>query len=148
MHYLAFLLFTASALAGGATPSTPPAAENVTWVAGAAGSVSWTVPDASYHAFQDPVTRRFRAPTPAERARVPELRRGVGAAVSRPLVEERLPGPTGGVRLDLQGRFRSALVATRGEDGRLHVGCAEAHSPESPNTFTVPRAPSPRRSDP
>lgn len=141
MHYLAVLLFTASALAGDATPSTPPEKENVAWVAGAADSVTWTVPDASYRAYQDPITRRYRAPTPAERAGVPELRRGVGAAVSRPLVEERLPEPTGGVRLDLQGRFRSALVATRGEDGRLHVGCAEAHGPESPNSFTVHRAP-------
>jgi hypothetical protein len=37
------------------------------------------------------------------------------------LVEE--PAPGGGVMIDLQGRFRSAVTATVGADGKSHLDC-------------------------
>ena len=52
----------------------------------------------------------------------------VRAALSRSsagLREQRLPGPAGGIGIDLQGRFQSAVVAARSADGRLSLVCTD-----------------------
>jgi len=54
----------------------------------------------------------------------------VRAALSRSsagLREQRLPGPAGGIGIDLQGRFQSVLVARKSADGRLSLVCTDDH---------------------
>ena len=53
--------------------------------------------------------------------------RGGGRSTSAESLTE-TPGqtPAGGVRLDLQGRFRSYTAATKDEEGRIKVHCLPA----------------------
>ncbi len=56
-----------------------------------------------------------------------EMREALGRMIntsSEGLVEEKLSDGT--VLVDLKGRFRSAMVATVGEDGKLHTKCFSA----------------------
>lgn len=81
-------------------------------------------PAAALAAFKDPETGRFMAPPSGA------LRRRPGSAAGEDLDRStaglaEVPGetPAGGVRLPLGGRFRTRLVARRGEDGRLTLSC-------------------------
>jgi hypothetical protein len=72
--------------------------------------------------YIDPKTGEPTTPPPGaavEAAPAVQQRSGEG------LVEETLPG--GGVKVDLQGRFKTPLVVTVGPDGRARVG----HAPSS-----------------
>ena len=69
--------------------------------------------------YRDPATGRFTVPPPGLVPVVPKVLK----IPLRPLVERRVERPGGGVRVDLGERFSSALVVTRGEDGRLRTEC-------------------------
>ena len=74
--------------------------------------------------FKDPATGRLRG-RPPEAAR-PVLPPAVVQALSRsPRGLRQRPGatPAGGVRLDLEGRFRSPLVAVKAADGSIRIEC-------------------------
>ncbi len=82
-------------------------------------------PAAGMRAYKDPVTGRFVEPP----AGAPERAMATQAAVSTTaegLTETAGQTPAGGVRLDLQGRFRSHAVATRDVEGRVKVHCLPA----------------------
>lgn len=81
-------------------------------------------------AYRDPISRRFVAAEVAlPQGR--ELAEGVvGGAPRRVAVERAVAGPVGGYRVGLResGRAVSAVVAWRGEEGEVLVGCG----PEDP----------------
>lgn len=82
-------------------------------------------PTAGMRAYKDPVTGRFGEPP----AGAPERAVAAEAAVStsaESLTETPGQTPAGGVRLDLQGRFRSYSAATKDEEGRIKVHCLPA----------------------
>lgn len=88
-------------------------------------------------AFKDPATGRWTVPgtdppgaTPPPA--LPEgLSRGPGTS-GRGLIERPGRSRAGGVRLPLEGRFRRALIARKGADGKLVLGCIEGGSPPEP----------------
>lgn len=74
--------------------------------------------------YIDPVTGEFAEP-PAGAA--PALSASSSTSHAG-LVETRSRVPGGGVTVDLQGRFRSSLVATMGTDGKIairHLPCVQ-----------------------
>jgi hypothetical protein len=91
-------------------------------------------------AFKDPATGRFVAPPAGAAAGAGQLLPRVLDRSQAGLVEE--PGETGagGVRLDLQGRFASALVARRDEAGHLQLECATAPPTTAAPQRTEPAA--------
>jgi len=76
----------------------------------------------------DPSTRLPTSlPTPEQSRAMEALLRAQTNRSTVGLVEE--PGPTGGVQVNLRNRFRSPVVAVRGENGKVaydHVRCAPA----------------------
>ncbi len=80
--------------------------------------------DAGLRVYKDPATGAFVVPAPgtAADARV--------STSSEGLVETRGTSAAGGMRLDLQGRFRSYAIATKDEQGRVTVRC-EPNTPHS-----------------
>jgi len=119
------LLLAVSALQAGAVLATGPL--DPPWLAELApracvadSAAGGRLPGfAAMQIYRDPATGRFSPPPGTVRVVLPsavELR-------ARPLVERRVPGPGGGVRVDLSGRHAAALTVTRGADGRLRIGC-------------------------
>jgi hypothetical protein len=89
-------------------------------------SAAGTTAAAAMTAFKDPQSGRFVAPREGAFTGPGQLLlRGLDRSQAG-LVEQ--PGETaaGGVRLDLQGRFGSALVARRDAAGHLTLECATA----------------------
>ena len=98
-----------------------------TWIAACAALTAWTslagaeppdtaAPAAGMRAYADPRTGAPReTPPPGESipATAAFSRSGSGLAET--------PGPRGGVMVDLQGRFKSPLVATVAPDGTLRI---------------------------
>lgn len=81
-----------------------------------AGDASSTPATPGMRVYVDPETGQPTAPPPdaaVEAAPLAQQRSGEG------LVEEPLPG--GGVKVDLQGRFRTPLVVKVAPDGSAHV---------------------------
>ena len=106
-------LVPAPALLGCEPPEAPPPA---------AAAPAPTTRPAGLLAFVDPVTGKLFEPPPAD---VEEMLRSASfrAAVSTShdgLTE--VKRPTGGYGLNLQGRFRSAVVAVVGPDGKVRMG--------------------------
>ena len=105
-------------------------------------SVRWVDPSAStgladlldgppVQAYRDPLTRRFRQPSPEE---VTALRAATEAAVAerrRPLLEQALDGPAGGFRLELDDSFRRELRAVLGPGGMSLTCVGKARYPMS-----------------
>lgn len=77
----------------------------------------------------------FLSPEVAGVGRTPEAVAQAVASVPRieareaaPLVERKVEGPAGGVRLSLGGRFRGTLTARVGPDGHLQRECGGGES--------------------
>ena len=88
------------------------------------GSAGVDKGSAGMRVYIDPVTRDF-AELPTGRTLAPSASSSTAHAG---LVETRSRVPGGGVTVDLQGRFRSSLVATIGTDGKLairHLPCVQ-----------------------
>jgi len=86
---------------------------------------------AAMRIYRDPQTGEVGAP-PAGAPSAEELE-SLGDAFStssQGLVETPSPVQGGGVKVDLQGRFRSPLVATQGADGK----CSIQHRPQTPDS--------------
>ena len=82
----------------------------------AAGEPTDASAQSGMRAYADPRTGTLRStPPPGTAMPAPAAFSRSGAG----LVETR--APDGGVTIDLQGRFRSPLVATVGPDGTLHI---------------------------
>ena len=70
----------------------------------------------------------LQPPAGAPATETPEALEKAFSTSSEGLVETPSPVPGGGVILDLQGRFRSPLVATQGADGKISI----EHGPAVP----------------
>ena len=72
--------------------------------------------------YIDPKTGEFTKPPPgvAPTEVSPSLKDALSTS-SEGLVETPSPAPGGGVMIDLQGRFRSPLTATRDAEGKLKI---------------------------
>lgn len=80
--------------------------------------------NAHSQAYRDPETGRWTAPPPeVVEGHGPQRLSAATSTTAEGLTEESLEGPRGGVRVNLRGRFRSALVADRDPAGRVQVGC-------------------------
>lgn len=92
-----------------------------------AGPEPSPVAAAGQKAYIDPATGRIlpRPPAgaPSSAAQQPDLNNS-----SEGLVEQASPKPGGGYMLDLKGRFRSTVYATKGPDGKPQV----RHVPVTP----------------
>jgi len=92
-----------------------------------AAAAASTAPAGADDAVELPVEAQLDRAAGAEKTtRTVMVLPAVRAALSRSttgLREQPLPGPAGGIGIDLQGRFQSAVVATRGIDGRLALMC-------------------------
>lgn len=72
----------------------------------------------------------LQPPAGAPAAETPESLEKAFSTSSEGLVETPSPVPGGGVILDLQGRFRSPLIATPGADGKISI----EHMPVVPDS--------------
>ena len=87
-------------------------------------------PAGGYIAYIDPETGRLIPKPPPDDADVIALTASTAAGFSRShegLYEEVLP--SGAIKLNLQGRFKSSSFATLGEDGKVHVSHRVPQSP-------------------
>ena len=76
--------------------------------------------------YLDPVTGQFGAPPPGTKRPAPVLspeEENALSSSSEGLVQTPLMGPRGGVKIDLQGRFRSEVVATISAQSNLSIRC-------------------------
>jgi len=89
------------------------------------GAIPASAEGAGSQAFRDPESGRFVEPPPDQLLEVgPRSLRAALSTSAEGLVEEPVAASPGGVRVNLRGRFRSALVAERSPDGGLTVECA------------------------
>jgi hypothetical protein len=86
---------------------------------------------AAMRIYRDPQTGGKGAPPiGAPSAEELESLESAFSTSSQGLVETPSPVQGGGVKVDLQGRFRSPLVATQGADGK----CSIQHQPQTPGS--------------
>lgn len=86
---------------------------------------------AAVRVYTNPNTGEIiQPPAGAPTAETPESLEKAFSTSSQGLVETPSPVPGGGVMIDLQGRFRSPLVATQGADGKVSV----EHTPGAPDS--------------
>jgi len=95
---------------------------------GATAPISNATPayDAGRQIHLDPVTGEIAATSLGARSAAQQLVLDQGGDLSSSaagLVQVALTGVAGGVKVDLQGRFRSQVVATIGNQGELSVRC-------------------------
>ena len=76
--------------------------------------------------YRDPVTGERRSPPRAIPLEALDARqRNAFSRLDTGLVEEPGPSAAGGVHVDLQGRFRSAVVVTQQPDGSFSTRCLD-----------------------
>jgi hypothetical protein len=86
---------------------------------------------ANMRVYTNPNTGEIiQPPAGAPAAETPESLEKAFTTSSQGLVETPSPVPGGGVMIDLQGRFRSPLVATQGADGKVLI----EHAPVVPDS--------------
>ena len=86
----------------------------------ASGEDAATVPAQSgMRAYVDPQTGRL-VPEPADPSQRPEP----APASTRPPVEA-VPQPDGSLRIQFDERYRRSVVATVGDDGKVHMDCVQ-----------------------
>jgi hypothetical protein len=78
--------------------------------------------------YRDPVTGALGEPPAEAPAQGPLPPDEALSTSSEGLVETPSPAPDGGVMVDLQGRFRSPLIATQDAEGKVTI----RHSPGGP----------------
>ena len=117
-----------------------PAVDPTPRVASEGNAAKVSARGAGLMAFVDPATGKLVEPSAADLAaffaRNPELRKALSTSTEG-LTEVPLPG--GGYKVDLQGRFRSTIVATVGPDGKPRLGHLVV-TPPQPVTATPARA--------
>ena len=74
-------------------------------------------------AYKDPETGEFTAPQSSNALSAHTLELNTS---SEDLVETQ--APKGGIMINLQGRFRSFMSATKDTNGKLSVSCSQAHT--------------------
>jgi hypothetical protein len=79
--------------------------------------------------YRDPVTGEVGEPPAEAPAQGPLPPDEALSTSSEGLVETLSPAPGGGVMVDLQGRFRSPLIATRDAEGKVTI----RHLPSGPS---------------
>ena len=79
--------------------------------------------------YRDPVTGEFGDPPVEAPAQVSVPPDDALSTSSEGLVETPSPVPGGGVMIDLQGRFRSPLIATQDAEGKITI----QHLPSGPS---------------
>jgi len=79
--------------------------------------------------YRDPVTGELGDPPAEAPAQVSLPPDDALSTSSEGLVETPSPGPGGGVMVDLQGRFRSPLIATQDAEGKITI----QHLPGGPS---------------
>lgn len=94
-------------------------------------------PRPAYRVAVDPTTGTLLkdAPVAAPDADI----HGALSTSTEGLREEASPVPGGGIVVDLRGRFRSAAVATVGEDGALKIPCVNRLDHEDSHDAEVTR---------
>ncbi len=103
---------------------TPASPNTTTTVAEKQGEKAAHSPEgaAGMRVYIDPNTGEIlEPPAGAPAAETPESLEKAFNTSSEGLVETPSPVPGGGIILDLQGRFRSPLVATQGADGKISI---------------------------
>lgn len=96
---------------------------------------------AGLHAHREPATGRFIEPAPEVAARAAVTGGlALGESSGGGLSERPTGFPAGGFAVDLGGRFRSYLVARRGEGNRLELHCLPAGVAAGGATGEPPRA--------
>lgn len=92
---------------------------------------------ASSQVYLDPVTGKI-GPPPQEAKSLPRLlspeEENARSSSSEGLVETPVLGPAGGVKIDLQGRFRSEAVASIDTQSNLSIQCAPSGVSENKGT--------------
>jgi hypothetical protein len=109
-----------SASAGNDQPGSPPAAPGGESPSGGSGMVIYVDP-------QTGAILRQPAPGAAPLLLSPQQQNALSTS-HQGLVEVPSSVPGGGVKVDLQGRFRSPVIGTIGADGQLRL----QHLPETP----------------
>lgn len=111
---------TSPALDGTQAPSTEPAS---------AQTAPAPTRAAGIRVYKDPQTGEFvDPPLPATAPVERTLNRSHEGLVETPNTAV----PNGGVKLDLQGRFRSHSIATKDADGNISVRCQPENDPPKP----------------
>ena len=79
-------------------------------------------------AFIDPITGRI-VPPPVQKPALPMSPQAENAQSTSAEGLQEIPGTTrgGGIKVNLQGRFRSSVVATVGADGKVATRCQMPH---------------------
>ncbi len=85
---------------------------------------------AAMRVYSDPQTGKFEVPTGGPSVEEIESLGRAFSTSSQGLVETPSPVQGGGVKIDLQGRFRSPLVATQGANGKYSI----QHRPQMPSS--------------
>jgi hypothetical protein len=117
----AFSLAFAGVFAAARSLRTPTAEKPL--VTASAAKPSGTGTGAGLVAFIDPATGQMRMPEPGEIAAL-QATAPAAAAATAPLAAAELVSPAGGgVGMRLDASFDSAMVATKGPDGKLKVDC-------------------------
>lgn len=91
------------------------------------GEISVPARTSGMRVFKDPETGEFTAPQSSNALSVHALELNTS---SEGLVETQ--APKGGIMINLQGRFRSFMSATRDTNGNLSVSCSQAHTLVAP----------------
>ena len=102
--------------AGCASPGVTPASSAPEASSTLAGA------QAGLRVYKDPQTGEFTDPPPPEAATAAPTERALNRS-HEGLVAVPSDVPGGGVRLDLQGRFRSHFIATKDADGKINIRC-------------------------
>ncbi len=93
-------------------------------------------PPAGAHAglrvYKDPQTGEFTDPPPADATTIAPVGRALNRSHEGLVAEPNTAVPGGGVRLDLQGRFRSHFIATKDADGKVSLRCVPEHELPKP----------------
>lgn len=88
------------------------------------GMTSRRVPEVSaMRVYRDPTTGEFTSPPSEEEASSTTVPVGVTNRIVPPPVLKETPVQGGGVKLDLQGHFRSYMSVTKGANGNATVHC-------------------------
>ena len=118
------IILTGVLCAGCASPGVAPVASP------SDGPLAAASPPSGVHAdlrvYKDPQTGEFTEPPPVNLSTAP-TERAFDHSHQGLMVVPNTAVPGGGVKLDLQGRFRSHFVATKDADGKVSVRCLPEH---------------------
>jgi hypothetical protein len=87
--------------------------------------------EAGMRVYKDPQTGEFISPPPATPTTAP-VERALNRSHEGLVATPNTAVPNGGIKMDLQGRFRSHFIATKDAEGNVSVRCVPEHELPKP----------------